>query len=290
MSTEAADKEKWLYEITPKAKLFSFEFGEIWKYRDLLLMFVKRDIVTYYKQTILGPLWFLIQPLITSVIQFIVFFKIAKLQSDGIPYFLFALAGNTLWFYFSECFKTTSETFRTNQNIFGKVYFPRIIMPLALTVSNLVKFGIQFLLFLAVMGYYMWQGSPIEPRWTIVLTPFLLLVMALISLGLGMIISSMTTKYRDLTFVVSFGVSLYMYVTPVIYPVSQVIKELPEGYSWLVYINPLTSIFEFFKYSFLGKGTFTMLGLLYSVGSTIVIFLLGLVIFNRTERSFIDTI
>lgn len=290
MSTEAADKEKWLYEITPKAKLFSFEFGEIWKYRDLLLMFVKRDIVTYYKQTILGPLWFLIQPLITSVIQFIVFFKIAKLQSDGIPYFLFALAGNTLWFYFSECFKTTSETFRTNQNIFGKVYFPRIIMPLALTVSNLVKFGIQFLLFLAVMGYYMWLGSPIEPKWTIILTPFLLLVMALISLGLGMIISSMTTKYRDLTFVVSFGVSLYMYVTPVIYPVSQVIKELPEGYSWLVYINPLTSIFEFFKYSFLGKGTFTMLGLLYSVGSTIVIFLLGLVIFNRTERSFIDTI
>ncbi|MEO4006336.1 MULTISPECIES: ABC transporter permease [unclassified Flavobacterium] len=290
MSTEAADKEKWLYEITPKAKLFTFDFGEIWKYRDLLLMFVKRDIVTYYKQTILGPLWFLIQPLITSVIQFIVFFKIAKLQSDGIPYFLFALAGNTLWFYFSECFKTTSETFRTNQNIFGKVYFPRIIMPLALTVSNLVKFGIQFLLFLTVMGYYMWQGSPIEPRWTIILTPFLLLVMALISLGLGMIISSMTTKYRDLTFVVSFGVSLYMYVTPVIYPVSQVIKELPEGYSWLVYINPLTSIFEFFKYSFLGKGTFTMLGLLYSVGSTIVIFLLGLVIFNRTERSFIDTI
>ncbi len=290
MSTEAADKEKWLYEITPKARLLSFEFGEIWKYRDLLLMFVKRDIVTYYKQTILGPLWFLIQPLITSVIQFIVFFKIAKLQSDGIPYFLFALAGNTLWFYFSECFKTTSETFRTNQNIFGKVYFPRIIMPLALTVSNLVKFGIQFLLFLVVMGYYMWQGSPIEPQWTVILTPFLLLVMALISLGLGMIISSMTTKYRDLTFVVSFGVSLYMYVTPVIYPVSQVIKELPEGYSWLVYINPLTSIFEFFKYSFLGKGTFTMLGLLYSVGSTIVIFLLGLVIFNRTERSFIDTI
>lgn len=290
MSTEAVDKEKWLYEITPKAKLFSFDFGEIWKYRDLLVMFVKRDIVTYYKQTILGPLWFLIQPLVTSIIQFIVFFKIAKLQSDGIPYFLFALAGNTLWFYFSECFKTTSETFRTNQNIFGKVYFPRIIMPLAMTVSNLVKFGIQFLLFLVVLGYYIWQGFPIEPNWTVLLTPVLLLVMALISLGLGMIISSMTTKYRDLTFVVSFGVSLYMYVTPVIYPVSQVIQELPEGYSWLVYVNPLTSIFEFFKYSYLGKGTFTMLGLLYSVVSTIGIFLLGLIIFNRTERSFIDTI
>lgn len=290
MSTEAADKEKWLYEITPKAKLFSFDFGEIWKYRDLLLMFVKRDVVTYYKQTILGPLWFLIQPLITSVIQFIVFFKIAKLQSDGIPYFLFALAGNTLWFYFSECFKTTSETFRANQNIFGKVYFPRVIMPLAMTVSNLVKFGIQFLLFLAVLVYYIWKGAPIEPNWTVLLTPVLLLIMALISLGLGMIISSMTTKYRDLTFVVSFGVSLYMYVTPVIYPVSQVINELPDGYSWLVYVNPLTSIFEFFKYSFLGKGTFTLLGLLYSVVSTIGIFLLGLVIFNRTERSFIDTI
>lgn len=290
MITENTEKDKWLYEITPKAKLLSFDFTGIWQYRDLLMMFVKRDVVTYYKQTILGPLWFLIQPLVTSIIQFIVFFKIAKLESDGIPYFLFALAGNTLWFYFSECFKTTSDTFKTNQNIFGKVYFPRIIMPLSTTISNLLKFGIQFLLFIAVLGYYIFKGFAIAPQWTILFTPLLLIVMALMSLGLGMIISSLTTKYRDLTFVVSFGVSLYMYITPVIYPTSQVIKELPAGYDWLVYVNPLTSIFEFFKYSFLGKGTFTILGLVYSAGSTLLLFLIGLTIFNRTEKSFIDTI
>ncbi|MBN9285036.1 MULTISPECIES: ABC transporter permease [Flavobacterium] len=290
MITENTEKDKWLYEITPKAKLLSFDFTGIWQYRDLLMMFVKRDVVTYYKQTILGPLWFLIQPLVTSIIQFIVFFKIAKLESDGIPYFLFALAGNTLWFYFSECFKTTSDTFKTNQNIFGKVYFPRIIMPLSTTISNLLKFGIQFLLFIAVLGYYIFKGFAIAPQWTILFTPLLLIVMALMSLGLGMIISSLTTKYRDLTFVVSFGVSLYMYITPVIYPTSQVIKELPAGYDWLVYVNPLTSIFEFFKYSFLGKGTFTILGLAYSAGSTLLLFLIGLTIFNRTEKSFIDTI
>ena len=290
MITENTEKDKWLYEITPKAKLLSFDFTGIWQYRDLLMMFVKRDVVTYYKQTILGPLWFLIQPLVTSIIQFIVFFKIAKLESDGIPYFLFALAGNTLWFYFSECFKTTSDTFKANQNIFGKVYFPRIIMPLSTTISNLLKFGIQFLLFIAVLGYYIFKGFAIAPQWTILFTPLLLIVMALMSLGLGMIISSLTTKYRDLTFVVSFGVSLYMYITPVIYPTSQVIKELPAGYDWLVYVNPLTSIFEFFKYSFLGKGTFTILGLAYSTGSTLLLFLIGLTIFNRTEKSFIDTI
>ncbi|MCG2611296.1 ABC transporter permease [Flavobacterium sp. SM15] len=284
-------KENWLYEITPKGKLLSFNFAEIWHYRDLLMMFVKRDIVTYYKQTILGPLWYLIQPILTSVVQFIVFFKIAKIQSDGIPYFLFALAGNTLWFYFSECFKATSDTFKTNQNIFGKVYFPRIIMPLSITISSLVKFGIQFLLFIVVLVYYMINGAPIELKWTVLLTPILLLVMALISLGFGMIISSMTTKYRDLTFVVSFGISLYMYITPVVVPTSTAVRELtPYGLENLVYLNPLTSIFEFFKYSFLGQGTFTAFGLIYSLVFSIVVMMLGLVIFNKTERSFIDTI
>lgn len=284
-------REDWLYEIEPKTKLLSLNFKEIWRYRDLLLMFVKRDIVTYYKQTILGPLWFLIQPIVTSIIQFIVFFKIAKIESDGIPYFLFVLAGNTLWFYFSECFKATSDTFKSNQNIFGKVYFPRVIMPLSVTISNLVKFGIQFLLFLVVLGYYFFNGFPIQPQWTIVLTPILLLVMALISLGLGMIISSLTTKYRDLTFVVSFGISLYMYITPVVVPTSTAVKELtPYGLQNFVYLNPLTSVFEFFKYSFLGEGTFTPFGLIYSLIFSVFIFLLGLLVFNKTEKSFIDTI
>lgn len=284
-------KEDWLYEISPKEKLLSFNFSEIWRYRDLLVMFVKRDIVTYYKQTILGPLWFLIQPIVTSIIQFIVFFKIAKIESDGIPYFLFVLAGNTLWFYFSECFKATSDTFKANQNIFGKVYFPRIIMPLSITVSNLLKFGIQFLLFAVVLVYYIYMGFPIAVKWTALLTPLLLVVMALISLGFGMIISSMTTKYRDLTFVVSFGISLYMYITPVVVPTSTAVKELqPYGLDNLVYLNPLTSIFEFFKYSFLGEGTFTTFGLVYSLLFSVFIFLFGLVVFNRTEKSFIDTI
>lgn len=284
-------KEEWLYEIAPKGKLLSFNFKEIWRYKDLLLMFVKRDIVTYYKQTILGPLWFLIQPLVTSIIQFIVFYKIAKIESDGIPYFLFALAGNTLWFYFSECFKSTSDTFKTNQNIFGKVYFPRVIMPLSVTISSLVKFGIQFLLFLTVLGYYLFKGFAIEPKWTIVFTPVLLVVMALISLGFGMIISSMTTKYRDLTFIVSFGISLYMYITPVVVPTSTAVKELtPYGLQDLVYLNPLTSVFEFFKYSFLGEGTFTTFGLVYSLIFSAVVFLVGLLVFNKTEKSFIDTI
>lgn len=284
-------KDEWLYEIAPKGKLLSLNFKEIWRYRDLLLMFVKRDIVTYYKQTILGPLWFLIQPVVTSIIQFIVFFKIAKIESDGIPYFLFALAGNTLWFYFSECFKSTSDTFKANQNIFGKVYFPRVIMPLSVTISSLVKFGIQFLLFLTVLGYYLFNGFAIEPKWTIVFTPVLLLVMALISLGFGMIISSMTTKYRDLTFIVSFGISLYMYITPVVVPTSTAVKELtPYGLQNLVYLNPLTSVFEFFKFSFLGQGTFTSFGLIYSLIFSVAVFLAGLVVFNKTEKSFIDTI
>lgn len=283
--------QQWLYEISPKRKLVAFNFEEIWRYRDLLMLFVKRDIVTYYKQTVLGPLWFLIQPLLTSIIQFVIFNKIAQIESDGINYFLFALAGNTLWFYFSDCFKSTSDTFKTNQNIFGKVYFPRVIMPISITISNLLKFGIQFLFFICMMTYFIMQGKAVMPNWEIVFTPILLILMALISLGFGMIISSMTTKYRDLTFLIGFGVQLYMYLTPVVYPTSLVVKKLkPYGYENLVYLNPLTSLFEFFKYSYLGKGEFTTFGLVYSVVFSIVIFLLGLIVFNRTEKNFIDTV
>lgn len=282
--------QKWLYEISPKGSLFTFNFSEIWRYRDLLLMFIKRDIVTYYKQTILGPLWFLIQPLITSIVQFFIFSKIAQIPSDGINYFLFALAGNTLWFYFSDSFNATSGTFRTNQNIFGKVYFPRIIMPLSTTISSLMKFGIQFLFFISVLTYFIINGKAPVPQWTIILTPILLLIMALISLGLGMIISSLTTKYKDLTFLVSFGVQLFMYVTPVVYPTSLVLQKLDPKWHWLIHLNPLSSVFEFFRYSFLGSGIFTYSGLFISSITAVFLFLLGLVIFNKTEKNFIDTV
>ena len=282
--------DKWLHEISPKKVLFFLNFKEVWDYRDLLLMFVRRDIVTYYKQTILGPIWFIIQAVITSVVQYVIFNKIAQIQSDGINYFLFALAGNTLWFYFSDSFNSASNTFRANQNIFGKVYLPRIIMPLSTTISSLLKFGIQFLFFIGMVVYFIYQGKAVIPNWTIVFTPMLLVIMALTSIGAGMIISSMTTKYKDLTFLVSFGVQLAMYLTPVVYPTSLVLKKLEPQWHWVVQLNPLTNVFEFFRYSFLGSGIYTFTGLLQSLGVAIFIFLFGLLIFNRTERTFIDTV
>lgn len=282
--------DDWLYEITPHHRLFSLRLGELWRYRDLLFLFVKRDIITVYKQTILGPLWFLIQPVITSLVQFFVFGKLAGIPSDGLPYFLFALAGNTLWFYFSSCFTSTSDTFRSNQNLFGKVYFPRVIMPLSTTISNLFKFGIQFLFFVLTIFYFKYKGFEIHPNLYTLLLPILLFIMALISLGLGMIISAMTSKYRDLSFLVSFGIQLFMYVTPVVYPASLILKKLPENLKILVYLNPLTGILETFKYAFLGQGSYSVYGLAYSFIFGLFIFLFGLIIFNRTERKFIDTV
>ncbi len=286
----ATPNQKWLYEIEPKSSFWNFNFAEIWRYRDLLFLFVKRDIVTYYKQTILGPIWFLIQPLITSVVQYVIFSKIAEIPSDGINYFLFALAGNTLWFYFSDAFNATSNTFRANQNIFGKVYFPRIIMPLSTTISSLLKFGIQFLCFLCVMGYFIINNKATLPNWTIIFTPIILLIMAMISLGLGMIISAMTTKYKDLTFLVSFGVQLLMYITPVVYPSSLVLSKLNPKWHWILQVNPLTNLFEFFRYSFLGSGIFSILGLIISFFTALFLFIFGLLIFNKTEKNFIDTV
>lgn len=285
-----AEKDEWLYEISPKGSLFSFNFAEIWRYRDLLLMFVRRDIVTYYKQTILGPLWFLIQPVLTSIVQYVIFNKIAQIQSDQINYFLFALAGNTLWFYFSDSFNAASNTFRANQGIFGKVYFPRIIMPLSTTVSSLLKFGIQFIFFLLVTIYFIYQKKAVIPNWTIIFTPFLLIIMALISLGLGMLFSSLTTKYKDLTFLVSFGVQLLMYLTPVVYPTSLVLSKIDLKWHWIIQLNPLTNVFEFFRYSFLGSGTFTVQGLLVSFAASVFLFMFGLLVFNKTEKTFIDTV
>lgn len=280
----------WLYEISAKKNLLDLDLKEVWRYRDLMLLFVKRDITTFYKQTILGPLWFIIQPLITSFIQFVIFSKVANIESDNIPYFLFVLAGNILWFYFSECFKSTSEIFKTNQSLFSKVYFPRIIMSLSMVLSNLVKFGIQFTFFIIVLFWYKFSGYTIQTNWYVLFTPILLFVMILFSLGLGMLISSMTTKYRDLTFVVSFGITLYMYITPIVYPTSLVLQKIPVKYHMFIYLNPLTSIFDFFKYAFLGTGVINVFGLLYSVVFSMLVFLLGLLVFNKTEKDFIDVI
>ncbi|MDD2986295.1 ABC transporter permease [Flavobacterium sp.] len=282
--------EDWLFEISATKKAINFNIKELWHYRDLLLLFVKRDIVTFYKQTILGPVWFVIQPLITSVIQFVIFSKIASIPSDGIPYFLFVLAGNILWFYFSDCLKATSETFTANQNIFGKVYFPRIIMPLKVAVSNLIKFGIQFVFFLIVLAYYVSQGAPIHITAYVLFLPLLLLIIAFIALGAGMLISSLTVKYRDLNFVITFGISLFMYITPIVYPTSLVLEKADPKYHQLIYMNPLTGLFDFFKYAFLGSGNIDWGAILYSVIFSIVILFFGLLVFTKTEKSFIDVI
>lgn len=280
----------WLFEITPKKSIFNINLKEVWQYRDLLFLFVKRDIITFYKQTILGPIWFIIQPLLTSIIQFIIFSKIAAIPSDGVPYFLFVLAGNILWFYFSDSLKSVSETFTANQSIFGKVYFPRIIMPLKVVISNLLKFGIQFSFFLIVLFYYIYSGYTIKPSIHILYLPLILIFIAFLSMGIGMLISSLTVKYRDLNFVITFGISLFMYVTPIVYPTSLVLEKINPKFHFLIYLNPLTGFLDFFKFAFLGSGSFDFLNLIYSFVFSFVIFVLGVMVFNKTEKSFIDII
>jgi len=279
-------KDTWLFEISPAKSLLTFNFREIWQYRDLLILFIKRDIVTVYKQTILGPLWFFIKPIFTTIVFTIVFGKIANISTDGIPQVLFYLSGNVAWGYFSECFNLTADTFKKNESIFSKVYFPRVILPLSVVISNLGKFLIQLGLFVAVYFYFIITGNDINANSYLLLLPVLILLMAGLGLGGGMIISSMTTKYRDLTFLVSFGVSLLMYATPVVYPLS----EISEKYRWIAELNPLTSILECFRYGFLGAGTFSLGSLLYSAIITVIILFFGILIFNRTEKKFIDTI
>lgn len=273
--------------IKPKNKLFEVDFKEIWQYRDLFSMFVKRDIITQYKQTILGPLWFLIQPLLTTAMQMIVFGGIAKMSTDGLPQALFYLSGNVCWMYFSECLTKTSSTFNANQGIFGKVYFPRLIVPLSTVTSNLVRLGIQMLLFAAVYIYFILSGVAVSPNIYILLVPFLIIMLAGLSLGFGVIVSSMTTKYRDLTILFTFVVQLWMYATPVIYPMSFIENETLRT---LIAINPLTPIFEAFRYGTLGVGEFSWLGLGYSFGFMVAVMGLGVVVFNKVQRSFMDTV
>lgn len=285
MNKSAPDSE-WTLEIKPVSGWFNFHLKDVWRYRDLLFMFVRRDFVAVYKQTILGPFWFFIQPVLTTITFTIVFGNIAKIPTDGIPKILFYMSGIVCWGYFSDCLTRTSSTFVSNANIFGKVYFPRLVAPLSSIISLLMKFGIQMFLLICFLIYYKLNGSDVNPNIYILITPYLILLMAGLGLGSGIIVSSMTTKYRDLTFLISFGVQLLMYATPVIYPLS----ALPEEYRWIVILNPMTSIIETFRFAFLGAGTFDLGSLLYTTVFVIVIMAIGIVIFNRVERTFMDTV
>jgi lipopolysaccharide transport system permease protein len=284
----ATDKT-WDIIIEPGGSLFKLNLKELWQYKDLLEMYIKRDIVTFYKQTILGPIWFFIQPVFTTIVYMFIFGGLAGISTDGIPQPLFYLSGICLWNYFSESLTKTSDTFLTNQAIFGKVYFPRLIAPLSVTITGLIKMFIQLILFIAVYVYFVAKGANIAPNIYALLFPLLILILAGLGLGFGIIISSMTTKYRDLKFLIAFAIQLWMYATPVIYPLS-VMKGNFEKYIWLIKANPVTAVMETFKYRFLGQGTFSWFALGYSLLFTIIVLFSGIFIFNRVERSFMDVI
>lgn len=277
--------QKWTETIESNHSLFDLKLGEVWRYKDLIYMFVKRDFVSGFKQTVLGPAWFFINPIFTTIVYLVVFGGIAGLSTDGAPKVLFYLAGITLWNYFSACLTGTSNVFTGNASIFGKVYFPRLVMPLTIVISNLMKFGVQFLLFLAVWIFYIVKGE-VQPNIWILATPILIVLMAALALGAGMIFSALTTKYRDLQMLLTFGVSLLMYITPVIYPLSS-IKGI---FKQIAVYNPLTGIFECFKYGWLGVGDFSITMLLISSLIIFILLALGTVIFNKVEKSFMDTV
>lgn len=278
--------DKWTTVIKPKARLFDLNIKEIWNYKDLIWMFVKRDFATLYKQTILGPLWIIINPLLTTIIFTVVFGGIANIPTDGIPQFVFYMAGNTLWGYFSGCITKTSATFTGNAAVFGKVYFPRMATPISTVISGLVSFLIQFMIFLGFIIYYVAQGDLVQPNLVMLLTPMLLIQTAMLGMGCGVIISALTTKYRDLGILVTFGVQLWMYATPIVYPVSQI----PEKYRTLLMLNPMAPIIEIYRYGFLGSGYFPVGYLGISLGITIIIFFVGIIMFNRVEKTFMDTV
>lgn len=280
------NKENWTIEIKPKKKLLDVDLKGIWRYRDLYYMYVKRDIITVYKQTILGPLWFLIQPILTTIMYMFVFGGLAGISTDGVPQPLFYMSGILLWNYFNAAFMVSSNVFTANASVFGKVYFPRLIVPLSGITSNLIKFGIQLVLFIGIYLYYYLQGVNLTINWSILLFPILILMIALHAMSWGLIISALTTKYRDLTQLVTFGIQLFMYVTPVIYPLS----AAPEKYRMLISFNPLTPIFETFKYSCMGSGSLDWVGLGYSFIVLLITLFLSIIIFNRVERNFMDTV
>lgn len=275
--------------ISPKKNLFDVNLKEIWRYRDLIFLFVKRDFVAVYKQTVLGPLWFVIQPIFTTFIFTVIFGQLASISTDGLPQILFYMCGIATWNYFSECFTKTSNTFVSNANIFGKVYFPRLVLPISTVISCLLKFFIQFSLFFLFLIYYIYIGANVNPNSHVIFFPFIILIMAGTALGSGIIISSLTTKYRDFQFLVVFGVQLLMYATPIVYPLS-LAKEKLGDYYWVAKLNPMSSIIEATKYAFLGQGEFSLPHLFYSFSVMLILLLIGVIVFNKVEQNFMDTV
>lgn len=285
---DSNDSENWQMIISPKRHLLDINLKELWAYRDLIILFVRRDFVAKYKQTILGPLWFIIQPILTVLMYTLVFGRIAGISTDGLPRILFYLAGVVCWTYFAQSLNLTSNTFVQNAQIFGKVYFPRLAIPVSIVISNLILFVVQFLLFLAFLAFYSLKGTPIHPNWNLIgLFPLLILLLAGLSLGFGIIISSVTTKYRDFTHLITFGVQLWMYATPIIYPLSEI--DSPK-YRMLILANPVSSVVETFRNIFLGVGDFHWQYLAYSSIFCIVIIAIGIVLFNKVEKNFMDTV
>jgi lipopolysaccharide transport system permease protein len=278
--------ENWDLILRPQRAWWDLRLWELWRYRDLVQLLVWRDFVAYYKQTILGPIWHLIQPLLTTIVFTVIFGNIAQLSTDGLPPFLFYMAGNTVWGYFSNCLVNTSNTFTANAGVFGKVYFPRLAVPLAVVISNLISFAIRFALFLLFWAYFLLSGSDFQPTWWILSLPLLLILMAGLGLGFGIIVSSLTTKYRDLQQLVGFGVQLLMYATPVIYPLS----TIQGGWRWVIMANPMTPVVEVFRLAFVGTSAINPISLLYSLGFMLVILVLGILIFNHVESTFMDTV
>lgn len=275
--------------ISPKKHLLDVNLREIWNYRDLLFLFVRRDFVSVYKQTVLGPIWFFVQPLFTTLIFTLIFGKLASIPTDGLPQILFYMCGITCWNYFAECLNKTSNTFTMNAGIFGKVYFPRLVLPISIIISNLFKFCIQFLLFLGFLIYYLYTGANIQPNFYILLLPFFLILMAGLGLGFGIFISSLTTKYRDFQFLIIFGVQLFMYATPIVYPLS-LAKEKLGTYAWIALANPMTSIIEAMKFAFLGQGELNWMYLGYSSIFMLLLLFIGVITFNKVEQNFMDTV
>jgi lipopolysaccharide transport system permease protein len=286
LSGTKAEREDWTLVIRPKTGWFDLHLADLWRHRDLVMLFVRRDFVATYKQTILGPLWFIIQPLLTTLAFTVIFGNIAKLSTDGLPKILFYLSGVTAWSYFSDCLTKTSDTFNANANLFGKVYFPRLAVPVSIVISSLIKFGIQLGLFLSFYFYFLGEGAEIHPTRALLLLPGLILLMAALGLGSGIIVSSMTTRYRDLRYLVQFGTQLLMYSTPVIFPLS----KLPDQYRWIMLANPMTPVIETFRYAFLGIGSFSWTYLGIAAGATSLILALGVLLFNHVEKTFVDTV
>ncbi|MBI5847487.1 MAG: ABC transporter permease [Nitrospirae bacterium] len=283
---EALQEEEWTKVISPKKGWFDLNLLNLWNYRDLIMLFVKRDFTAFYKQTILGPIWFLLQPLFTTIVFTVIFGRIAKISTDGLPQMLFYMSGIVVWNYFADCLNKTSDTFVSNAGIFGKVYFPRLTVPVSIVITNLITFSIQFSLFLVFWTYYYLNGAVVKASLWSLLTPLLLIQMAALGLGLGILISSLTTKYRDLRYVIGFGVQLWMYATPIVYPMSQI----PEKWHWIYVMNPMASIVETARYAFLGAGAIRPMHMVISLGMTTMVLIVGILMFSRIEKTFMDTV